>query len=60
MSDQLRKQLKKWSKSSNSSPDKKKRHEKQTERLSHEDLEELMGVNRRTYKRTRGGAFKQK
>ncbi|MGY0692634.1 hypothetical protein ACW2QC_07545 [Virgibacillus sp. FSP13] len=60
MSEQLRKQLKNWSKKNRLSSKKKKHHEKQTENLTEEDLMELMGVNRPTYRRKRGGSFKQK
>ncbi|MCT6831631.1 MULTISPECIES: hypothetical protein [Bacillus amyloliquefaciens group] len=31
-----------------------------SQKLSKRDLEDLMGVNRPTYKRGRGGAFRQK
>ncbi|WP_166460957.1 hypothetical protein [Bacillus velezensis] len=34
--------------------------EKKPQKLTERDLENLMGVNRPTYKRGRGGAFRQK
>ncbi|WP_163538291.1 hypothetical protein [Gracilibacillus sp. YIM 98692] len=38
---------------------KQKRNKKQ-EKLSQSELKELMGVNRPTYKRAKGGAIRQK
>lgn len=44
----------------NDSRRKKKKRPKRNEQLSRQDIEELMGVNRPTYKRGRGGALRQR
>ncbi|WP_253620688.1 hypothetical protein [Bacillus amyloliquefaciens] len=41
-------------------PSSRKNIEKKPQKLTERDLENLMGVNRPTYKRGRGGAFRQK
>lgn len=38
----------------------RKRKKKHHERITKQDIEELMGVNRPTYKRGRGGALRQR
>ncbi|MED3701268.1 hypothetical protein [Bacillus velezensis] len=40
-------------------PSSRKSMEKKPQKLTERDLENLMGVNRPTYKRGRGGAFRQ-
>lgn len=40
-------------------PSSRKSIEKKPQKLTERDLENLMGVNRPTYKRGRGGAFRQ-
>ncbi|CUB46477.1 hypothetical protein M3616_11180 [Bacillus velezensis] len=40
-------------------PSSRKSVEKKPQKLTERDLENLMGVNRPTYKRGRGGAFRQ-
>ncbi|MGY3717050.1 hypothetical protein ACWE42_16170 [Sutcliffiella cohnii] len=66
MNKSLRDQLKDWKKQralekqskykkKNATPSKKKE-----EKLSDKDLRELMGTNRPTYARGRGGAYRQK
>ncbi|MCR9038223.1 hypothetical protein QRX25_08345 [Bacillus sp. L381] len=41
-------------------PSSRKSIEKKPQKLAERDLENLMGINRPTYKRDRGGAFRQK
>ena len=41
-------------------PSSHKSIEKKPQKLTERELENLMGVNRPTYKRGRGGAFRQK
>ncbi|WP_276789701.1 hypothetical protein [Bacillus sp. (in: firmicutes)] len=41
-------------------PSSRKSIEKKPQKLTERELENLMGVNRPTYKRGRGGAFRQK
>ncbi|KAF6601637.1 hypothetical protein V7685_17535 [Bacillus velezensis] len=41
-------------------PSSRKSIEKKPQKLTERDLENLMGINRPTYKRGRGGAFRQK
>lgn len=41
-------------------PPSRKSNEKKPQKLSERDLANLMGVNRPTYKRGRGGAFRQR
>ena len=63
MSQQLRDQLNKYKKKTgmeSPKPKRRKKRKKQTESYSHREIEELMGVNRPTYTRGRGGAYKQK
>lgn len=61
MSKQLRDQLKEYKRKNNiKTPQPKKKRRKKTESLSQEDLEDLMGIRRPTYRRGRGGAMKQK
>lgn len=61
MSQQLRDQLKEYKRKNNiKTPSPKKKRKKKTESLSQEDLEDLMGIRRPTYRRGRGGAIKQK
>lgn len=40
--------------------EKHKKRPKRNEQLTKQDIEELMGVNRPTYKRGRGGALRQR
>ncbi|WP_406945742.1 hypothetical protein ACJA3J_05700 [Halobacillus sp. SY10] len=57
MSQQLREQLKQYKRKHNiQTPHPKKKKED----FSTRDIEELMGMNRPTYRRGRGGAIKQK
>ncbi len=44
----------------NDSRRKKKKRPKRNEQLTRQDIEELMGVNRQTYKRGRGGVLRQR
>ena len=55
LSDQLKRQLNSWS-----STHPRKHTKKQKEKLSQSDLRDLMGMNRPTYKRGKGGSYKQK
>ncbi|MCT2535697.1 hypothetical protein NC661_06510 [Aquibacillus koreensis] len=55
MSEQMRKELTKWSENKH-----KKKNKKKRENLSKSDLIELMGTDRPIYKRGKGGALKQK
>lgn len=48
----LKGQLKKW--------DKKQKKKRPKEELSERELKELMGINDRTYRRAKGGAFRQR
>ncbi|MFA1779666.1 hypothetical protein ACDX77_04995 [Bacillus velezensis] len=41
-------------------PSSRKSTEKKPQKLIERDLKNLMGINRPTYKRGRGGAFRQK
>ncbi|GGD05289.1 hypothetical protein [Pontibacillus salipaludis] len=65
MSDQFRAQLKKYKKKhgiktpTTKTPN-KQQVRKRTEDFSHGDIEELMGINRTTYKRGPGGAIRRK
>ncbi|RDY70308.1 hypothetical protein DXT76_13635 [Halobacillus trueperi] len=63
MSQQLRDQLKEYKRKHNIQtphPKKKTSKKKKKERLSHREVENLMGMNRPTYRRGKGGAMKQR
>jgi len=61
MSQQLREQLKSYKRrNSIKTPNPSTKEEPRPESFSTKDIEELMGVNRPTFKRTKGGALKQK
>ncbi|RKD22564.1 hypothetical protein BEP19_09900 [Ammoniphilus oxalaticus] len=65
MNQAFRDQLQQWKKENMKPPvsKKKKRRKPQkrrSERLSTRDIEGLMGVNRPTYARGRGGAYRQR
>ncbi|QAS52394.1 hypothetical protein [Halobacillus litoralis] len=62
MSQQLRDQLKRYKRKNNiqTPHPKKNTPKKKKERMSHRDVEDLMGVNRPTYRRGKGGAMKQR
>ena len=61
MSQQLRDQLKAYKRKNNiKTPHPDPKRKKKTESLSQRDLEDLMGMNRQTLKRGRGGAYKRK
>ncbi|QAS52824.1 hypothetical protein [Halobacillus litoralis] len=61
MSQQLRDQLSKYKRKNNiKTPSPKKKRKRKSESYSQRDIEELMGINRPTYRRGRGGAIKQK
>jgi hypothetical protein len=50
-------ELRKWQQSKRKQEKPKK---KQQEKLSEQDIKELMGMNRAIYSRGRGGAFRQR
>ncbi len=61
MSDQLRDQLKRYKKNNGiKTPSPKNKHHRKPENLSQNDIRELMGEHRPTYKRGPGGAIRQK
>jgi len=64
MSEQLRKQLRDWKKKnmrgSGKSKSKQNKGKRSGKDMSTRDIEELMGMNRPTYKRGKGGAYRQK
>jgi len=61
MSDQFRDQLKRDKKKHGiKTPTPKKKHHRKPEKYTHGEIEDLMGINRPTYKRGPGGAMRQK
>ncbi len=62
MSDQFRKQLEEYKKKNDiktPNPKKKKRKPK-TEKFSQKEIKSLMGIDRPTYRRGKGGSIKQR
>jgi len=61
MSQQFREQLKSYKRRNRiETPNPSTRNRHRPEKFSNRDIEELMGINRPTFKRTKGGALKQK
>ncbi len=60
MSEQFKQQINKWTKRYGMKSKKKGKSNPKSEKLTQSDLDELMGINRPTYKRGKGGAYKQK
>jgi len=61
MSDQFRNQLEAYKKKNGiKTPTPKKKRKRKTEKLSQNDIKGLMGMDRPTYRRGKGGSIKQR